>query len=385
MRFVTPGLTAVALVLSLGAAAAEEGFVPEKLTVEERIPPGPNVFVVDQRWDGASKVSVIGVDKLDRRGTISAGLIAQFALSPDRKTLYTASAYAKRITSGPTEAVLQEFDVETLKDKREIAVSEKMAQVAPQNNALAPSADGQYIFVQNATPATSVSVVDLKAGKQIAEVPIPGCWSIHPATSGLRFTTLCGDGTFQTYTVQADGTFSKPEKSQKIFDAVSEPLFTISQRRGDALLFLSFNGNVFIVSDKSGPAQLEGKFSITEGQNGADEAWAPGGFEVMAYNAANDVLFVAMHPEAKEGSHKNAAHEIWPVQVAQKKVLYRSPVEGVKSIAVTQGKEPVLFGTDDEEKVLTRYAVDPEAKFAAKLTGKVKDIGEMAVQLYVAP
>ncbi|MGQ3670919.1 amine dehydrogenase large subunit [Xanthobacter sp. TB0136] len=385
MRFFTSGLTALALVLSVGGAHAEENFVPEKLTVEERIPPGPNLFVVDQNWAGASNISVFGVKDLDMRGIVSVGLITQYTLSPDRKTIYTASSYAKRITYGPQEAVLQEFDVETLTEKREIIISDKMAMVAPQNNALVLSADGQYIFIQNATPATSVSVVDLKAGKQIAEVPTPGCWSIHPALKGVRFTTMCGDGTFQSFTIQPDGTFSKPEKSAKIFDADKDALFTISQRRGEDLLFISFSGKLYSISDASGPARLVESFSITEGQVEEGETWAPGGFQVIAYNAPNDVLFVTMHPDAKNGSHKNPAHEIWPVHVASKKVLYRSPVEGVKSIAVTQDKAPILFGADDDEAVLTRYAVDPEAKFAAKLTGKVEDIGEMPLQLFVGP
>ncbi|MDQ0322734.1 methylamine dehydrogenase heavy chain [Pararhizobium capsulatum DSM 1112] len=379
MRFLSLGLTAMVGIMAAGQALAEEQFVPEKVTVLEKIKPGPNVFAVDQSWDGASRINVVGAKELDRKGILSVGLVTQFILTKDRKTAYTASAYAKRITSGPTEAVLQEFDVDTMSAKREIIISEKMAQVAPQKSLLQLSADEKYAFVQNATPATSVTVVDLAAGKPIAEVPTPGCWSVHPATSGLRFTTLCGDGTMQTFTVKADGSFGAPEKSEKIFDSDTDALYAISERAGENLVFLSFKGNVYTVADKDGPAKLVDKFSITEGKEGA---WAPGGIEVMTYNAANDILFVAMHPDAKEGSHKDAAHEIWPVDLSTKTVLYRSVVEGVKSISVTQGKEPVLFGLNDDEGILTRYDIDPATKFAARLSGKVESVGKFAALVY---
>lgn len=379
MRFLSLGLTAMVGIMAAGQALAEEQFVPEKVTVLEKIKPGPNVFTVDQSWDGASRINVVGATELDRKGNLSVGLVTQFILTKDKKTAYTASAYAKRITSGPTEAVLQEFDVDTMSAKREIIISEKMAQVAPQKSLLQLSADEKYAFVQNATPATSVTVVDLVAGKPIAEVPTPGCWSVHPATSGLRFTTLCGDGTMQTFTIKGDGTFGAPEKSEKIFDSDTDALYAISERAGDDLVFLSFNGNVYMIADKEGPAKLVDKFSITDGKDGG---WAPGGIEVTAYNAANNVLFVAMHPDAKEGSHKDAAHEIWPIDLTKKTVLYRSVVEGVKSISVTQGKEPVLFGLNDDEGLLTRYDVDPEAKFALKLSGKVESVGKFAALVY---
>ncbi len=379
MRFLRTCLAAAVSTLAMGQAFAEGEFVPEQITVEEKIKPGPNVFTVDQSWSGASRINVVGAGELDRKGNLSVGLVTQLTVTKDKKTAYTASAYAKRITYGPTEAVLQEFDVETMSVKREIAVSPKMAQVAPQKSLLALSADEKYAFVQNATPATSVSVVDLAAGKEIAEVPTPGCWSIHPALSGIKFSTLCGDGTLQTFSVSADGKFGAPEKSEKIFDADTDPLYVVGERAGDKLIFMSFNGNVYTISDKDGAAKLVDKFSITEGVEGG---WAPGGIEVIAYNEPNDVLFVTMHPDAKEGSHKNAATEIWPVDMKTKKVLYRSVVEGVKSIAVTQTKVPTLFGLNDDEGVLTRYGIDPDARFAIKLTGKLEDMGSFAPLVY---
>lgn len=118
-------------VLSVGIAQASETFVPEVLTVEKAIKPGANVFVLDQSWKGASRINVLSADDLEHKGILSVGITGQMVYSKDRKTAYAMSAYATRITYGPTEAVLQEFDVDTLTLKREVIIPEKMAQVAP--------------------------------------------------------------------------------------------------------------------------------------------------------------------------------------------------------------------------------------------------------------
>ncbi|TBU93282.1 amine dehydrogenase large subunit [Stutzerimonas kirkiae] len=377
MRVLSLTLSATLGMLAVAPAFAEEPFVPERLTVEEKIKPGPNLFVLDSNWAGSSNISVLSADDLSTKGNLSVGLVGQMVLSSDQKTAYTASAYAKRIVYGETEAVLHEFDVDTLSIKREIVVSPKFAQVAPSFNSLQISADDRYVFVQNATPAASVSVVDLKAGKQIAEVPTPGCWGLYPALEGARFSSLCGDGTITSYSVNEDGSAAKPVKSKKIFDVDSDPLFLQAQRAGKELLFTSYHGNLYRVSDKAAEVKLVDKFSYTEGAEG----WAPGGFQLMAYNKANNVLFVAMHPDAEDGSHKNPAEEVWALDLKAKKVLYRSPVEGPVSLFVSSGKAPVLFALNDEEGEVVRYEVDPEAKFAAKPTDKAESLGDFAVLL----
>ncbi len=205
-------------VLSVGIAQASETFVPEVLTVEKAIKPGANVFVLDQSWKGASRINVLSADDLEHKGILSVGITGQMVYSKDRKTAYAMSAYATRITYGPTEAVLQEFDVDTLTLKREVIIPEKMAQVAPSSAVLALSGDERFAFVQNATPATSVTVVDLQAGKFLTEIPTPGCFGIFPTPAGSRFTTVCGDGTLATFEVKANGEASAPARSAKLFD-----------------------------------------------------------------------------------------------------------------------------------------------------------------------
>ncbi|HAA45247.1 MAG: methylamine dehydrogenase heavy chain [Halomonas sp. 54_146] len=362
--------------VTLGSFAhASEDFVPEELTVMERIKPGPNVFVLDQLWSGASRANVISQEDLTVKGNLSFGIVGQIVTSHDSKTLYSMSAYAERISYGPTEVVLQEFDVDTLSLKREIVIPEKAAQVAPSNAIVALSYDDNYAFVQNATPATSVSVVDLTSGEFVEEVPTPGCFGIFPASDSVKFTTACGDGRFQSFSLGNDNQFGSPEPSEKIFDPTSDPIFIVGKRAGDELVFVSFFGNVYQVSDSGDMVSLTNKFAITDGVEGG---WAPGGVDVAAYNEANDVLFVTMHSDAYNGSHKNAAEEVWAVELSSGDVLSRSPVHELASISVTDGETPILFGLD-EESTLTRFEVDVGADFELEPTSSLESVGDWTV------
>lgn len=372
MSFIGRTVAALACLAAAGLVQAADAFQPETLTVEARIKPGANLFVLDQRWNGASRLNVMSVDDLSSKGLMSIGLLSQFTLSKDRRTAWAVSSYPRRIMYGAQESVLQEFDVATLSLKREVIIPEKAVLSTPQTSFLRLTADERYALLQNATPASSVSVVDLKTGTLLVEVPTPGCWGIFPATSGLRFSSLCGDGTLASYQIAADGKLSAPVKSEKFFDADRDPVYVHAERIGQDWLFLSFNGNLLRMTDAQPKARLVSKFSITEGVAGQ---WAPGGAEVMAYNPSHQVLFVAMHPDAKEGSHKDRAKEVWAVDLKKQKLLSRSVVEGVNSLTVTEGVAPVLFGMNDEGD-LQRYEVDPEAKFAAKLSHKATKVGE---------
>ncbi|HTO19764.1 MAG TPA: amine dehydrogenase large subunit [Pseudomonas sp.] len=362
-------------VLTIGIAQASETFVPEVLTVEKAIKPGTNVFVLDQSWKGASRINVLSADDLEHKGILSVGITGQMVYSKDRKTAYAMSAYATRITYGKTEAVLQEFDVDTLSLKREVVIPEKMAQVAPSSAVLALSGDERFAFVQNATPATSVTLVDLQAGKFLREIPTPGCFGIFPTPTGSRFTTVCGDGTLVSFDVKANGEVSAPARSAKIFDPDADALFIVPERVGKDLVFPSFKGNLYRVADSGKAPKLVEKISVVDGIDGD---WAPGGVDVSAYNAAHNVMFLTMHSGAEEGTHKNGAEELWAFDLKRKQVLYRSVVPHLASIAVTSGKQPVLFGLNEESELI-RYAIDPQARFAAKPTHTLEGVGEWTV------
>ncbi|UXN69708.1 hypothetical protein N8A98_21245 [Devosia neptuniae] len=370
-----------ATMLTFPVMAQEAEFVPETFSVKEAIEPGPNIFVGKQEWGGASSIEVYSADDLTNKGNMTAGAIIQLLVAPDGKTAYAQSTFMKRYTYGPIEQVLNVYDVNTLSITKEILLPGKAAMVAAYEPLLAQSADGKFVYVQNATPATSVTVVDVAAGSVVQEVATPGCWGIYPSLEGHSFSTICGDGTFASFDVGADGAAAEKTISEKIFDADTDPIFVASDRIGTDLAFISYHGNVYLLSDATGTITQTDKFSITEGQA---EGWAPGGYNLLTYNDANGVLFVTMHAEAYDGSHKNASEEIWAYDVKARKALYQSAAHGLISIKVTDGETPVLFGLNEEESTVVRFAVDPEARFALKETGSGDGTG-FATVVVVGP
>ena len=375
---------AIGLIATIATAVASTAAVadvePQHLTVKPAIDPGPNVFTLRQEWQGPSSVDVFSADDLTYKGNMSSGMAAQMAVSPDGKTVYVASQYLKRLAYGPAEVILQTYDVATLSPLKEIPLVPKLINTTAYQQIVAQSADGRYIYVQNATPATSVTVVDLSAGKVAAEIPGPGCLGIFPALQGSDFTTICGDGTFAKFTLKAKGAGADHMQSGKIFDVDKDPLFLHGVRAGKDLIFVSFHGTIYRVNDSDATPRLVETTSLVEGLSGN---WAPGGYQLIAYNKANDVLFIGMHPDAKDGSHKTPATEIWAYNLGARKLLFRSTVDNVIGFNVTDGARPIIYGNND--KVLLRYEVDPEAKFALRKTAQAFNEQKYSAEVVVRP
>ena len=366
-----------ALAAAPGMAQSEAEF--DEVQVKARVDPGPNLFAIEQSWDGASRYHVLAADgDMAYKGQLSTGSIAQGTVSADGKTAYTVSVYLERITRGPMKAYLEIFDAETATLRREIELPPIVAMVGPYEHLLQLSADETHLFIMNATPATSVTVVDLASGEILPEVPTPGCWSLYPAPSGLKFSSLCGDGAMNSFALDPASGEATVTRGEPFFDVEADPLFVHAVRRGDALVFVSFGGTVHTVSDVGDAPIAKGSFSIVEGVEGD---WAPGGYSVLAYNPAHDVLFVTMHEGAYDGSHKNAADEIWAVDMKGEETLYRSPVEAVASIQATPGEALSVFGFSEEHEKIVRYAVDPKARFALKPEAEAELAGGLVMDV----
>ena len=346
------------LILSalLTTSAFATDFEPETVTVEPHIAPGPNLFVNETSVlsKGASQIHVYGQDDLAYKGQVSLGLNSQFIPSTDGKKLYAFSHYMERYTYGDIETVLQVFDVNTLSVEREIIIPNKAVKANGMNQLIAASHDEKYLFIQNATPATSVTVIELEPGKVHTEIPTPGCYGIMPARDSYRFSSLCGGGEVKTFALSGDG--YEVTTSEQIFDVDTDALYLHSQRRKTGeLIMTSFNGNLYLLDDTGTRVTLTDKISVTEGIEGN---WAPGGYGVTAYNAANDVVFMIMHSGAHEGSHKNASEEIWAYSLASKKLIGRYPAKGLVAIDVTQDENPVVYGVNENEKTVDQYSSD---------------------------
>ncbi|TMV92317.1 hypothetical protein FGG78_07930 [Thioclava sp. BHET1] len=323
-----------------GAFAQDASIKPEKLTIRPHISDGPHLFVLDFGMNGSSPIYVYDTKDFKLEGSIGTGSFGQMLMSPDKKTLYTASDYLSRYTYGTVESVIHEWDAYTLEKKREFTISPKMAQTISQTSVLNLTSDGDFLLVQNATPATSINVVDLKAGKDLVEIPTPGCWGDYPTLKGNAFTTICGDGKIVKYSFTADGKVAEPTKSAQIFDPDKDPIFTHGVRAGNDMIYVSYSGHLYAV-DGAGDVPV-----VTKDFAFGEAGWAPSGNALLAYDPAAKLLFVQMHSNPSDGSHKNPAEEIWAVNLETEKVVGRSKANGETGIFLSGGDTPELFGID---------------------------------------
>ena len=102
-----------------------------------------------------------------------------------------------------------------------------------------------------------------------------------------------------------------------------------------------------------------------------------GGYQPLALHEASGRLFVALHPNGREGSHKDPAAEVWVFDLASHKRLARLPVSNATAIAVSRGERPRLFALDGLKMALATY----DATGTPRLLGRMEGVGEAATLL----
>jgi len=352
------------LCLVAGAARAE---LPVEHVTVERMPPdnGHILYVVDgsvaHGVDG--KVRVMDGDNFRILGQFSGGFFGDFLPAADGSTLFNATTFFSRGDHGTHTEVLEYYDLKTLMPTAEVVLPPKRAQSNGISALMAESAGGTYVLIQNATPATSVTVVDVKARKVLAELPNAGCYGIYPSpTMAGRFASLCGDGSVLTVDFAPDGHETARRRSAVLFDPDADALFlSAAQADMHRLIFISFLGHVHVIDVSGEVATQQVPWSLLAGV--PDSAgWRPGGEQVIAYSASTGMLYVTMHPNGREGSHKDPAEEIWKVDLARHAVVARGKTDGAICVAVSREAKPLVFTESATDGSLARYDGDTLGK-----------------------
>lgn len=355
--------------LALGLAAAmphapAQDFEPERLKDGVALPADmPRIYVADFAIGHLADGRVHVVDGRNGKfaGVVDAGYAGHFTTSPDGKSLYVATTYMTRHTHGERHDMVEIYDADTLRLTGDVALPTKRAQALYMEALTRTSHDGRYLFVQNATPATSVSVVDVREKKLLAEVATAGCWGIYPsATEALRFSMLCGDGKLATVTLAADGSVAKRAVSPKFFDSSSDPVFVPSAAHDGRHYFVTYTGTLH-------RADLRGDTPVVEQSvpfvTGADRkaGWRPGGYQLLAFDAARNRVLVGMHPKGAEGSHKSPAQEIWTLDAQTGKRVARTRASNAIALAVgrngTGTGTGYLYALDGATNQVSAYAL----------------------------
>ncbi len=336
-------LAVLATASLLGAAVAATTatrVIPPELPAETlTTAPGPTtnerIYVNDLALNHLPDTRVRVFDARNGKllGMFSTGFVGNFALSAKADELYVASTYHSRTWRGERVDVLEVHDTASLAFKYEIVLPTKRAQELNYRGLVRPTANGRFVLVQNATPASSITVVDLQQRKVATEVPTPGCYLAYPAAShASRFSMLCGDGKVATVTLDDQGQVSERRISDKFFDADTDAWFQHAEQNGDRYWFVSFKGQLTEV-DLGGPvAVVKGSRALVDAA-GQRAGWRPGGYQAFAVDPSGRWLVVAMHDKGTEGSHKRPAKQLWIFDLSSGKRV--ATAAGHNSVSLT--------------------------------------------------
>ncbi len=333
------------------ARVPDPATLPETLTTT-RVPESlrTRVYVTDVAIahipDGRLRVFDASSGRL--LGMVPTAYAGQFALSPKGDELYVVTTHLSRSTRGERTDVLEVWDAHSLALKYEVVVPPKHAQALNFRAYLRPSADARWVYAQNATPAVSVSIVDLAERRFVTELPLPGCFGVYPAAGHpRRFSTLCGDGTVLTVTLDEQGGVVSRQASAKLFDGDLDPWYQHAEQSGDRYWFLSYKGEL-VELDLGGeaPRSVSRRALISPAE--LRQGWRPGGYQLFAIDAQASTALVGVHPRGGEGSHKLPAKEIWRFDLGAGRRVARLPGHGATSMVLS--RETPRLHTLDAEK-----------------------------------
>ncbi len=342
-------LAAALLAVSLPAAAQQKPL--EELTGGHLLPADASqrIYVMDSVFQHLtdSRVNIFDGATGKFLGMVPTSYNGHMQLSHDGKNIYVMTTYYERVTRGKRADVVEIWDARALTFKKEIAIPAKRAQALNYRGIFRQTADGKFILVQNATPASSISVVDVDKGAFASEITSSaGCWSIIPLPDKPRsFMTICGDGALLSIDLDEQGKVASQHRSKAMFPVQEDPIFIAPGLTRDKAYFVSFNGNVYTADLGGKEIAFEPVWSLLNDEDKA-KGWVPGGYNVIDVDRATQRLYVFMHPDGKEGSHKNPAAEIWVYDLKTKQRIAREPGRDGLSMSVAQGPHPRLLTLD---------------------------------------
>ena len=317
----------------------------EEMRVEKAAPPdGNRLYVADFAFHHMVDGRMHMLDGPSGRylGMINTSFGGLTTVAPDGKAIYVVTTYYTRLSRGQRADVVEIHDPQTFALRAEIDIPPHRAQSASYRSLIGLSGDGRFLYVQNATPATSISVVDLEQRKFVSEIQTPGCWSIQTWTQGYRFSAICGDGRLLTITLDDQGQPTTRERSEPFFDPDQDPIYIHPEVIGDDRYFVSFKGDLYKIHLAGDKPVFTPPVSLLDARD-RKEAWRPGGMQIMAVHRPSGTLFVNMHDKGTEGSHKSPSKEIWAFDLATLKRTARIPSNQAVAIVASQGALPLLY------------------------------------------
>ena len=276
------------------------------------------------------------------KGMFNGSFIANFTQAESRPEMYVAETFYSRGSRGTRTDVLTIYDKTTLAPVDEVVIPNKRISGMPTDYYLRLIDDEKLALIYNFSPAPSVSVVDLEQREFREEVPIPGCALIYPM-GGRAFSSLCSNGSMLTVQLDENGAQSSAERSDVFFEVETDPLTEKPAIIDGVAYFPSFLGNVQPIDLSGSVPDIGEKWSLVDGVEGG---WRPGGI-VLAGSDSDGSLYVMMHPDGYEGSHKDPGTEVWVFDPTEQTRLRRIELAlPAITMGLTRGDDPLLLATN---------------------------------------
>jgi methylamine dehydrogenase heavy chain len=360
-----------ALWMMVAGAPALAQLPPDQMTSYKLGAPEPHwAFILDSVFlaPTVSKLDIVDLDKGRLLGQIDGGYLSNFEYSPGRREMYMIDTFYSRAWHGTRTDAVSIFDASTLEYKGEIPIPPERLLIVPKINTTGITPDGRFLMVANLTPATSVSVVDLKSRKFAGEIETPGCVQVLIA-GNRRFASMCADGSLLMVTVDDSGKPLRRNPSRPFFDPSRDPVFDQPALAAGKAFFDSYHGRLYTVDLSGDTARFEGDWPLVTDED-RKAGWRPGGWLSIAASEKGDKLYVLMH-QGGEWTHKQPGKEVWVFDTAAKKRIGRIALrtEGY-SIRVSRGPNPILESMPLRQSQIETYTA-PEGKYL----GVFKDIG----------
>jgi methylamine dehydrogenase heavy chain len=285
--------------------------------------------------------ALLDLDRGEFLGMLSTGFLSNAAVFPrDGSEFYLPETYYSRGTRGERTDMVTFYDASSLAPVGEVVIPPKRAiNVLTSGNA-GLSDDGRFLAVFNMTPATSLSVVDVRERRLAGEISTPGCSLVYPAGS-RRFMMLCTDGALLTVSLDERGAEASKERGRPFFDPESDPVTEKAVRVGDTWLFVSFAGVVHPI-DVSGPSPTPGESwsLLSDAERG--DSWRVGGTQYLAAHEASQRLYALVH-RGGEHSHKDPGTQLWVYDLTRRERVQRIELHNP---GISIMSETIEFGRD---------------------------------------
>jgi len=336
----------------------------EALAQVEKLParyPATWVFAHDTNFFALSDAKVVLIDVAAKnrnyKGQIPSAQFPSFLASSTRPEVYVAETLYSRRLRGERTDLITIYDKQHLTPVDEIVIPDARRGLIVTHKNTLQFLDHENLLLQyNFTPAASVNVIDIDKRKILSEVSIAGCTMIYPSAQ-RSFGSLCGDDTMLVSHLDENGRVKKQARTSAFFDADEDPLFAKPAVINHVYYFPSFKGMIQPIDMTGAEPKIGKRWSLLTGKDKA-ERWRPGGWQIITAHVSSNRLFVLMHPDGENGTHKGGGSEVWVYDARSEKRIDRIVLKewGI-TIEVTRGKNPylVVINGDMEMDV---YAAD---------------------------